>query len=489
MESHPSHTFGSARFSRCRTPCETFDIASHAAATLISPTAHLQYEYVELSSHGPISLTHPQETTLNTNIRAIAAPVAHPTSLALRHLHTSTARFSMGEFDQYAAMGSKNLQNGTPSDGLAWGSEKTPAAFDLRSDVHTTPTMSMLKAIQQCTLLDDVFMEDPTTLSLERFIADLSGKEDGLLVLSGTMGNQVAFRAHLTCPPHAVIVDRRGHIVNYEAGGVATLSQAMVQSLDATNGTYLTLEDIQKYAVLSDDVHACPTRMISLENTLNGAIMPLSEIKRISAWARQHGIIMHLDGARLWEAVAAGAGTLKEFCTEFDSISLCISKGLGAPIGSLLVGTKAFIKRSRWIRKSIGGGLRQAGVIAAPMRVAIEETFLGGKLVQSHKNAQKVAKIWTDLGGKLQYPVDTNMVWLDLATHQIERNNFIELAEKYGVRTGGNRLVVHYQIGEEAIEALRKTFTELLTGKESAGKKAEAPHDPEDLKLKGKGVE
>lgn len=396
----------------------------------------------------------------------------------------------MSEFAAYTATGSKSTAtNGSAPNGNAWGAEQNPAAFDFRSDVHTTPTASMLKAIQECSLLDDVFMEDPTTLSLERFIADLSGKEDALLVLSGTMGNQVALRAHLTTPPHAVLCDRRGHIINYEAGGVATLSQAMVQPIDPKNNKYMTLEEVQTYAVLSDDVHACPTRVISLENTLNGAIMPLSEVKRISAWAREQGIIMHLDGARLWEAVAAGAGTLKEYCAEFDSISLCFSKGLGAPIGSIIVGTKAFIKRSRWIRKSIGGGLRQAGVVAAPARVAVEETFLGGKLAQSHENAKKIQQLWTDLGGKLQYPVDTNMVWLDLHAHNIEDNHFIELAEKYGVRVRAGRFVVHYQIGEEAIERLRKLFIEVLTGKESSGKKAEAPHDPEDLKMNGKAVE
>ncbi|KAH8732876.1 pyridoxal phosphate-dependent transferase [Phaeosphaeriaceae sp. PMI808] len=319
----------------------------------------------------------------------------------------------------------------------------------------------MLRAIQQCTLLDDVSMEDPTTMSLERFIADLSGKEDALLVLSGTMGNQVALRSHLTAPPQAVLCDRRGHITNYEAGGVAMLSQAMMQPIDAKNGAYITLEEVQQHAVISDDVHACPTRVISLENTLNGVIMPLSEVRRISSWAREQGIIMHLDGARLWEAVAAGAGTLQEFCAEFDSISLCFSKGLGAPIGSIIVGTKAFIKRSRWIRKSIGGGLRQAGVVAAPARVAVEETFLCGKLTHSHENAKKIAKIWTDLGGKLQYPVDTNMVWLDLGADAVDPDSFFELAERHGVMVRAGRFVVHYQISEEAIERLRQVFTQV----------------------------
>lgn len=392
----------------------------------------------------------------------------------------------MSEFAQYTAKSSKApTTNGDKPVGTAWGNERNPAAFDFRSDVHTTPTLSMLRAIQECSLLDDVSMEDPTTLSLEKFIADLTGKEDALLVLSGSMGNQVALRSHLLAPPQAILCDRRSHIIQYEAGGVASLSQALTQPIDAKNGTYITLEEVQKYAVISDDVHACPTRVISLENTLNGAVMPLSEVRRIAAWARENGIIMHMDGARLWEAVAAGAGTLKEFCAEMDSLSLCFSKGLGAPIGSIIVGTKSFIKRSRWVRKSIGGGLRQAGVIAAPARVAVEETFLGGKLAESHDKAKRIQKIWTDLGGQLDYPVDTNMVWLNLEAHNIDLNHFIETGEKYGVRTRGGRFVVHYQISEECIEACRKLFTDVLTGKEQEGKKAEAPHNPEELKMKG----
>ncbi|PSN59504.1 hypothetical protein BS50DRAFT_508266 [Corynespora cassiicola Philippines] len=346
----------------------------------------------------------------------------------------------------------------------------------------------MLNAIARCTLLDDVFMEDPTTLDLERFIAELTGKEDALLVLSGTMGNQVALRTHLTAPPQAVLCDRRSHIIQYEAGGVSSLSQAMMVPVDVKNGKYLTLEEVKEYAVISDDVHSCPTRVISLENTLNGAIMPLDEVKRISAWARENGIIMHMDGARLWEAVAAGAGSLKEYCAEMDSLSLCFSKGLGAPIGSIVVGNKSFIKRCRWIRKSIGGGLRQAGVVAAPARVAVEETFLGGKLEESHNNAKRIEKIWMDLGGKMKYPVDTNMVWLDIESHGIDLDWFIELGEKYGVRVRGGRLVVHYQIGEEAVQGLTKLFKEVLRG-EVGEKTGKAEFDAEDLKLNGKGVE
>lgn len=387
----------------------------------------------------------------------------------------------MSEFAAYTANGTKpTATNGSTTNGNAWGAQVNPAAFDFRSDVTTTPTASMLNAIAQCTLLDDVFMEDPTTLSLERFIADLTGKEDAVLVLSGTMGNQVALRTHLLAPPQAVLCDRRSHIIQYEAGGVASLSQALVQPIDAKNGSYITLEEVQKYAVVSDDVHACPTRVISLENTLNGTIMPLSEVRRISAWAREHGIILHMDGARLWEAVAAGAGTLKEFCAELDSASLCFSKGLGAPIGSIVIGTKPFIKRCRWIRKSIGGGLRQAGVVAAPARVAVEETFLGGKLAESHQTAKKVEKLWTDLGGKLAYPVDTNMVWLDIEGSGVDLNHFIELGERYGVRVRSGRLVIHYQIGADAVERLSQLFADSLKGESGNLKQGKAEIPAED---------
>ncbi|CAI6332153.1 unnamed protein product [Periconia digitata] len=344
----------------------------------------------------------------------------------------------------------------------AWGAENNPAASDYRSDCTSRPTPSMLNAIVQCTLLDDVFNEDPTTQSLERFIAELTGKEDALLVVSGSMGNQVALRTHLVAPPHAICCDRRSHIIQHEAGGVATLSQAMVQPIDPKNGKYITLEEVQEYAVISDNVHMCPTRVIELENTLNGVIMPLEEVKRISAWAHQNDILVHMDGARLWEAVAAGAGSLKEYCGEVDSVSLCFSKGLGAPIGSIIAGTSAFIKRSRWLRKMIGGGLRQAGVVAAPARVAVEETFLGGKLAQSHENARRLEKVWIDLGGKLKYPVDTNMVWLDLKGSAVELDKFIQTADELGVVVKGERFVVHYQINEEALQRAEKLFERVL---------------------------
>ena len=348
-----------------------------------------------------------------------------------------------------------------------------PAAFDFRSDVVTTPTTRMLSAIASTTLLDDVFQSDPTTLGLESFVAELTGKEAGLLVLSGTMGNQVAIRAHLQGPPHSVVTDYRSHIVQHEAGGVSSLCGAMILQVDAGNGRYLTLEDVQKRAMLSDDIHACPTKLISLENTLAGIVMPLSECQRISDWAREHGVGMHLDGARLWEAAAAGGETreeqialLKEYCKCFDTISLCFSKGLGAPIGSIVVFSSPQLReRARHVRKSIGGGLRQAGVVTAAARVSVEDTFLGGKLRACHDRARQISDLWQSYGGEVVNPVETNMVWLDLEAAGVSAHDFIAMGEKAGLRFMGGRLVVHYQIGDEAVQKLGKLFEVILKGK------------------------
>lgn len=228
------------------------------------------------------------------------------------------------------------------------------------------------------------------------------------------------------------------------------MSGAQAKPVVPRNGNHLTLEDVQENATLDDDVHSCPTRVISLENTLNGMILPLDEVRRIAAFAREHGIKLHLDGARLWDAVAAGAGSLEEYCSQFDTISLCFSKGLGAPIGSILVGSQATIKHSRWMRKAIGGGLRQSGVVTAPARVAIDETFHGGLLRTSHEWAKKIADSWEAMGGRLVHPVHTNMVWLDLKAVGCTGAHFEDLGKEVGLKLLGNRLVIHYQIAQRA---------------------------------------
>ncbi|PYI16914.1 l-allo-threonine aldolase [Aspergillus japonicus CBS 114.51] len=352
----------------------------------------------------------------------------------------------------------------------AWDSPGQ-AAYDFRSDYVTSPNIAMLASIINTSLLDDVMKEDPTTNSFQEFIAQLTGHEDSLLVMSGTMGNQVALRTALLAPPYSILADSRSHIIGMEAGGPSTLCGALMQGVAPSNGHHLTLEDVKRHVTLREDVYDCPTRIISLENTLSGTIMPLEDVRAISNWARSQDppIHMHLDGARLWEAVAAGAGTLKEYATCFDSAQLCFTKGLGAPIGSIVIGNKAFIKRARWMRKLLGGGIRAAGIVCAPARVAVEQIFLGGRLRANQETAKRLSKLWVSLGGKLQHPTETNMIWLDLEAAGIDKEHFADLAENAGVKTMRGRLqgrlIIHYQICDRALEALANLFAEILKGK------------------------
>ena len=345
------------------------------------------------------------------------------------------------------------------------------AAYDFRSDTITTPTISMLSAIENASLFDDVYLEDTTTTSLESSMAQLTAHEAGLLVLSGTMGNQVSLRCHLVQPPHSVLCDRRSHIITSEAGGVASLSGAMLVGVDPSNGRYLTLEDVENNVVTGDNIHTCPTKVISLENTLAGTIMPLSEVRRISAFARKNNIKLHLDGARLWEVTAAGAGSIPEFCECFDSVSLCFSKGLGAPMGSIIVGSGTFIKHARWIRKSIGGGVRMSGIIAAAAQAAVDDVFGhgpdgdGGKLKETHAKAKDLGETWVAKGGALKWPVETNMVWLDLGKVGVSDEQLHNIANRHGLKLDARgRLVIHYQICNDAIARLHQVMDELQAG-------------------------
>lgn len=357
------------------------------------------------------------------------------------------------------------------------------AAYDFRSDTITTPSAPMLTAIENTSLFDDVFREDPTTNDLESFIARIASHEAALLVLSGTAGNQISLRCHLTQPPHSVLCDHRAHIMNCEAGGVASLSGAMVTGVTPSNGLYLTLEDVRDNCVLGDDIHCAPTKVIALENTLSGTIMPLSEIRRISEFAHKHDIKLHLDGARLWEVAAAGAGSISELCNYFDSVSLCFSKGLGAPMGSMIVGSERFIKRARWIRKSLGGGMRMSGIIAAAARVAVDDVFghgpygEGGKLKKTHVRARDIAEMWQAKGGQVKFPVETNMVILDLSAAGISGQELVDTAQAHGLKMlEGGRLVIHYQICDDAIRRLERVMEYLMRERPPKVPKEAADH-------------
>jgi threonine aldolase len=251
-------------------------------------------------------------------------------------------------------------------------------------------------------------------------MAELYNHEVGVFLLSGTIGNQIALRTLLTQPPHSVLCDHRAHILCVEAGVVSMLACAMVNGVVPSNGVYISPEDIESNVIRLDDCHACPAKVISLENMLCGLIGPLKEVQRVSGFAGRHGIKMHSDGARLWEAVAAGAGSLSECGAAcFDSITLYYSNGPGAPVGSIFGGRKAFIKQARWIRQAIDDTLRRPGALVAAARNAVNVNFGVGSngkvngLKRTHAIAQRIEAFQQSLDGSVALPVDTNMVWID----------------------------------------------------------------------------
>lgn len=352
---------------------------------------------------------------------------------------------------------------------LAWAHSKE-ASNDLRSDFMTKPTMSMLEAIITTSLGDGDMDEDPVTNSFQDYVAGLLGHEASLLVVSGTMGNQVALRAALGAPPHSILADHRAHIITLEGGGASSLCGALIKMVVPSNGHHLTLDDVKQHSTITDTIYDCPTRIISLENTLCGTVTPLSDIRAISQWARAQNprIHMHLDGARLWEACAATACTLREIGECFDSIQLCLTKGLGAPIGSVVTGNAAFIKRAKWSRKLLGGSTRSSGVIAAPARVAIDEVFFGGKLKAAQEKARRASALWEQLGGKLKLPTETNMIFFDLEASGLTHNEFYPVASKFGLKIGLpllGRLVFHHQITDATLDRLCDFFRTVLKNK------------------------
>ncbi|CDU22113.1 related to GLY1-L-threonine aldolase, low-specific [Sporisorium scitamineum] len=328
-------------------------------------------------------------------------------------------------------------------------------ARDFRSDTITAPTESMIRAMAEASRGDDVYGEDDTTNSFQAEIAALTGKESAIFVPSGTLSNQLALRTHLHQPPHTVLCDTRSHIHRYEAGGIAFHCGASTEIVAPSDGHHLRWEeDIKPNLNLSDDIHFSPTRIISLENTLNGTIFPQDEIVKISTEARKLGLIMHLDGARIWNVAAETGLSLKELCDPFDTVSLCLSKGLGAPIGSVLVGPSKFIRKVRHFRKLYGAGVRQVGPLVAAARVGVVENY--PKLAGTHQLARYAGQELEKLGVRLTAPVETSMVFLDTSSIDIPISELVARAASLPVpiKLGGGRMVVHYQIEKQAIEDL-----------------------------------
>lgn len=338
--------------------------------------------------------------------------------------------------------------------------EPSAAANDFRSDTFTTPTNSMLEAMKNTTFGDDVYGEDSATNKFQNEIARLTGMEDALFVLSGTMGNQIGVRMHLAQPPHSVLCDYRAHVYAEEGSGLAVLSQAMVTPVHPENGLYLTVQDVQKWVTIGDDIHIAPTKVISLEITIGGVLTPIQEIQKISEFAHASGIKIHCDGARLWNASAATGLPLAEYCQYFDSVSMCVSKGLGAPIGGVIASTRANIKRSRWLRKQQGGGIRQAGILTSAAMVALKEIW--PTMAETHSKVKNFERELLEYGVVPQIPVDTNFYFIDAARSRIDMGILLEECDSFGVKLMDERIAFHHQISNEAIENMKKAICRAL---------------------------
>lgn len=281
--------------------------------------------------------------------------------------------------------------------------------IDLRSDTFTLPTPGMLEAMMKAPVGDDVFGEDPSVNLLEQRMASHFNMEAGLYCPTGTMSNQIGIKAH-TQPGDEVICEQSAHVYIYEGGGIAFNSGAQVRTLEGEQGRIRAEQVVT--AINPDDVHKARTSLVCLENTSNrggGSCYDLEEIRRIREVCDEHRLLLHLDGARLFNALVAKQQTASEYGPLFNSISVCLNKGMGCPIGSVLMGNKDFIRRARRIRKVLGGGMRQAGYMAAAGLYALDNHI--GRLAEDHDHAQQIgaALLQTDYVESL-LPVSTNIV-------------------------------------------------------------------------------
>ena len=286
--------------------------------------------------------------------------------------------------------------------------------IDLRSDTVTKPTLAMRQAMAEANVGDDVLGDDPTVMELERYTAALLGKKAAVFVPSGTMANQVAIRCH-TQPGDEMLIDANAHIYWYEAGASAALSGVICRTLPGVRGVFSSAD--VRAALRPKDIHFPPTRLLAIENTHNrggGSIWTLEQIQEICGVAREEGICTHLDGARLWNASVATGILESEYAKEFDSVSVCFSKGLGAPVGSALAGSAEFVERARRFRKQFGGGMRQAGIIAAGGLYAL--VHHRERLADDHANAKRLASGLSEIPGihVNGNMIDTNMVYFDV---------------------------------------------------------------------------
>ena len=327
------------------------------------------------------------------------------------------------------------------------------STIDLRSDTVTQPSQAMLDAMRGALTGDDVYGEDPTVRLLEETLADRLGLAAGLFVPSGTMSNLLGLMAHCERGDE-YIVGQQAHTYKYEGGGAAVLGSIQPQPIEMEADGSLALDKVAA-AIKPDDFHFARTRLLALENTMHGKVLPLGYLAEARAFTEAHGLALHLDGARLFNAVVKQGCQAIDITRHFDSVSVCLSKGLGAPVGSVLCGDRAFIGKANRLRKMLGGGMRQAGILAAAGLYALEHNVQ--RLEEDHQRAERLAAGLAGLGYEVE-PVQTNMVYVQIGERAEALTAF---CGERGIRLSAAprlRLVTHMDVRDEHIPAILESF-------------------------------
>lgn len=325
--------------------------------------------------------------------------------------------------------------------------------IDLRSDTVTQPTAAMREAMLAAELGDDVYGEDPTVNRLEHWLAAELGFEAALFVPTGTMSNLLGLMAHCERGDE-YIVGQQAHTYKYEGGGAAVLGSIQPQPIEGEADGSLDLAKVEA-AIKQDDFHFARTRLLALENTMQGKVLPLDYLAAARELTRRRGLSLHLDGARLYNASVKLQVPARQITQYFDSVSVCLSKGLGAPVGSVLCGSSVLIAKARRLRKMVGGGMRQAGVLAAAGLYALQHQV--ERLAEDHAKAARLGDALSELGYSVE-PVQTNMVYVQLGERAEQVKTF--MAER-GIAVSAAprlRLVTHLDVGTEGVERVIEAF-------------------------------
>lgn len=332
--------------------------------------------------------------------------------------------------------------------------------IDLRSDTVTRPTAAMRAAMAAAPVGDDVFGDDPTINALQQRMAALAGKEAALIASSGTQTNLLALLSHCQ-RGEEYLVGQEYHTYRYEAGGAAVLGGIVPQPFEAEADGTLNLAAVEK-RIKPDDPHFPITRLLSLENTHTGRVIPQDYMLKARRLCDKHGLKLHLDGARVFNACVATQQPLAELAAPFDSVSICFSKGLGTPIGSVLVGSKKFIERAHRWRKMLGGGMRQAGIIAAAMDYALDHHI--ERLADDHKHAQLLHDGLSQLDGIRVEPAQTNMVYVNFNSLEqaLKVSDYLLEHNVITARSARMRLVTHLDVQSDDIDHIVTLFKQAL---------------------------